>query len=83
LAGETEVVGENLPQCNFDHINPEWSEVWSKLGHRGRKTVTNRLSYGTALANRVAQVAKMSSLLRNLSSLSCYKKNPPLYSEPD
>jgi hypothetical protein len=23
LAGETEVVGENLPQCNFDHINPE------------------------------------------------------------
>jgi hypothetical protein len=44
LAGETEVLGENMTQCRFAHhklrmLNP---------GHRGGKPATNRLSYGTA-----------------------------------
>jgi hypothetical protein len=37
LAGETEVLGENLPQRHF-----------VKPGRRGGKPATNRLSYGAA-----------------------------------
>jgi hypothetical protein len=48
LAGETEVPGENLPQCHFVHTNPAWPELDTKLGRRGGNPETNRLSYGTA-----------------------------------
>jgi hypothetical protein len=39
VGGETEVLGENLPQGNYC-LNP---------GRRGGKPATNRLSYGAAL----------------------------------
>jgi hypothetical protein len=42
LAGKTEVLGKNLPQCRFVH---------HKIPHscrRGGKQETNRLSYGAA-----------------------------------
>jgi hypothetical protein len=51
LAGETEVLGENLLHCRFcapqtptccPDVNP---------GRRGGKPATNRLSYGTASFN--------------------------------
>jgi hypothetical protein len=42
LAGETEVLRENLPQCQFVH------HKWFDPGRRGGKPATNRLSYGTA-----------------------------------
>jgi hypothetical protein len=41
LAGETEVLGENLPTTN-----PTGSDTGSNPGRRGGKPATNRLSYG-------------------------------------
>jgi hypothetical protein len=48
LAGEIEVLGENLPQCHL--CAPQISyDLTSNLGRRGGKPETNRLSYDTAL----------------------------------
>jgi hypothetical protein len=43
LAGETEVLGENLPSQN-----PTWPDPGLNPGRRGGKPATNRLSYGAA-----------------------------------
>jgi hypothetical protein len=49
LAGETEVLGENLPQRHFcPSQNPTWPDPGLNLGLRGGKPATNRLSYGAA-----------------------------------
>jgi hypothetical protein len=49
LAGETEVLGENLPQRHFyPSQNPTWPDLGLNLGHCGGKPATNRLSYGAA-----------------------------------
>jgi hypothetical protein len=46
LAGETEVLGENLPQRHFcPSQNPTWPNQGLNPGRRGRKQATNRLSY--------------------------------------
>jgi hypothetical protein len=44
LAGEIEVLGENLLQCRFAHHKPRMLP-----GSRAGKPATNRLSYGTAI----------------------------------
>jgi hypothetical protein len=49
LAGETEGLGENLPQRHFcPSQNPTWPDPGLNLGRRGGKPATNRLSYGAA-----------------------------------
>jgi hypothetical protein len=47
LAGETEVIGENLPQRHLSQ-NPTWPDPGLNPGRRGGKPATNRLSYGAA-----------------------------------
>jgi hypothetical protein len=50
LAGETEVLGENLPQRHFcPSQNPTRPDPVLNPGRHGRKPATNRLSYGAAL----------------------------------
>jgi hypothetical protein len=53
LAGETEVLGENLPQRDFcPSQNPTWPDPGLNPGRRGGKPATNRLSYGAALKKK-------------------------------
>jgi hypothetical protein len=49
LAGETEVLGENLPQRHFcSSQNPTLPDPGLNPGRRGGKPASNRLSYGAA-----------------------------------
>jgi hypothetical protein len=49
LAGETEVLGENLPQRHFfPSQNPTWPDPGLNPGRRCGKLATNRLSYGAS-----------------------------------
>jgi hypothetical protein len=47
LGGETEVLGENLPNVTLSTTNPTWPDLGSNPDRRGGKPVTNRLGYGT------------------------------------
>jgi hypothetical protein len=66
FAGETKVLGENLPQRHFcPSQNPTWPDPSLNPVRRGGKPATNRLSYGAArstyyLLNRY--INKLSSL---------------------
>jgi hypothetical protein len=51
LAGETEVLRENLPQCRFVRHKPHILRPDANPGRRGGKPATNRLSYGAAFGN--------------------------------
>jgi hypothetical protein len=52
LTGETEVLGENLPQRHFrSSQNPKWPDRGLNSGRRGGKPATNSLSYGAAFSD--------------------------------
>jgi hypothetical protein len=48
FAGETEVLGENLPSATLSTTNPTCKDPGANPGLRGERPATNRLSHGTA-----------------------------------
>jgi hypothetical protein len=52
LAGETEILGENLPQCHFVYHISQMNYPGSNPGRRGGKPATNSLSYGMSSEKR-------------------------------
>jgi hypothetical protein len=67
LAGETEVLEENLPQRHFcPSQNPTWPDPGLNQGRRGEKPATNRLSYDAASLSRYLFVAVLRVLLNHI-----------------
>jgi hypothetical protein len=64
LAGEPEVLGENLPHSHFVHHKPHMLYLGANPGRHGRKSATNSLSYGTALGHLVTIKAVPGSISR-------------------
>jgi hypothetical protein len=66
LAGETEVLGETLPQRHFVHHKFHMT----RPGRLGGKQATNSLSYGAAFCHRLKNQIQSLQNLKILSSLA-------------
>jgi hypothetical protein len=73
LAGETEGLGENLPQSHFCPSQiPTRPDPGLNPGRRGGKPATNRLSYGAALIYLLLQNVSEFHTKFNLTSKYSY-----------
>jgi hypothetical protein len=81
LAGETEVLRENLPHRHFcSSQNPTWPDPDLNPGRRGGKPSTNLLSYGAAFErlalsegpNRVGVCPHLRTETDPVSETSCF-----------
>jgi hypothetical protein len=61
LAGETEVLGENLPHAALSTTNPTCCPD-ANPGRRGGKPATNRLSYGTAIIGTLSKYIRKNEM---------------------
>jgi hypothetical protein len=82
LAGKTEVLGENMPQCRFVHHKSHMSDPGSNPGPHGGKSATNSLSYSTAISQLTFTIFGLAEpymhtigLLKLSSRIAQYRKD--------
>jgi hypothetical protein len=78
LAGKTEVLGGNLPQCCFVHHKLHMLCQDVNSGRRGGKPATNRLSYGTAWQNVDTAVIRELELAVEFQGKSSVARSRPV-----
>jgi hypothetical protein len=75
IAGETEVLGENLPQRHFVPPQIPHDQVWFRTpGRSGGKPATNRLSYGAAFTFIVTAVSNSNTAQKQIHLTNDKKK---------